>query len=42
MIGQRLIADAAEQQGQRVHIIITPPPPKSPAPAAPPAAAPVP
>jgi len=29
MIGQRLIADAAEQQGQRVHIIITPPPPKS-------------
>jgi lipopolysaccharide transport protein LptA len=39
MIGQRLIADAAEQQGQRVHIIITPPPPKpaahAPAPAAP-------
>jgi lipopolysaccharide transport protein LptA len=29
MIGQRLIADQAEQQGQRVHIIITPPPPKS-------------
>jgi lipopolysaccharide transport protein LptA len=26
MIGQRLIADQAEQQGQRVHIIITPPP----------------
>jgi lipopolysaccharide transport protein LptA len=35
VIGQRLIADASEQQGQRVHIIITPPPPKSPAPAAP-------
>jgi lipopolysaccharide transport protein LptA len=29
MIGQRLIADQAEQQGQRVHIIVTPPPPKS-------------
>jgi lipopolysaccharide transport protein LptA len=29
MVGQRLIADQAEQQGQRVHIIITPPPPKS-------------
>jgi lipopolysaccharide export system protein LptA len=26
MIGQRLIADQAEQQGQRVHIIIAPPP----------------
>jgi lipopolysaccharide transport protein LptA len=28
MIGQRLIAEASEQRGQRVHIIITPPPPK--------------
>jgi len=37
MIGQRLIAEASEQRGQRVHIIITPPPPKSqPAPQAPP------
>jgi lipopolysaccharide transport protein LptA len=36
MIGQRLIADPAEQQGQRVHIIITPPPPKSTPQAAPP------
>jgi lipopolysaccharide export system protein LptA len=34
MIGQRLIAPEAEQQGQRVHIIITPPPPKN-SPAAP-------
>jgi lipopolysaccharide transport protein LptA len=39
MIGQRLIADQAEQQGQRVHIVITPPPPKSQAAA--PASAPV-
>jgi lipopolysaccharide export system protein LptA len=29
VIAQSLIADAPEQQGQRVHIIITPPPPKS-------------
>jgi lipopolysaccharide export system protein LptA len=37
MIGQRLIAPASEQQGQRVHITITPPPPKTPAaPTAPP------
>jgi len=38
MIGQRLLAPESEQQGQRVHIIITPPPPKAtgvPAPAAP-------
>ena len=31
VIAQSLIADAPEQQGQRVHIIITPPPPKTPA-----------
>jgi lipopolysaccharide export system protein LptA len=30
---QSVIAEAAEQGSQRVHIIITPPPPKSPAPA---------
>jgi lipopolysaccharide export system protein LptA len=35
VIAQSLIADAPEQQGQRVHIIITPPPPKT-GPAAPP------
>jgi lipopolysaccharide export system protein LptA len=38
MVGQRLLAPESEQQGQRVHIIITPPPPKTsaaPAPAAP-------
>jgi lipopolysaccharide transport protein LptA len=32
---QSLNAPASEQQGQRVHIIITPPPPKTPAPAVP-------
>jgi lipopolysaccharide transport protein LptA len=31
VIAQSLIADAPEQKGQRVHIIITPPPPKTPA-----------
>ncbi len=29
VVAQSLIADAPEQQGQRVHIIITPPPPKT-------------
>lgn len=43
LIAQSLIADAPEQQGQRVHIIITPPPPKgAPAPGAAPAASPQP
>ena len=43
LIGQRLIADPAEQQGQRVHIIVTPPPKSQGAPAnnaAPPASPP--
>ena len=31
VIAQSLIADAPEQKGQRVHIVITPPPPKTPA-----------
>jgi lipopolysaccharide transport protein LptA len=39
---QSVIADASEQGSQRVHIIITPPPPKSPAPKAPPPANPTP
>jgi lipopolysaccharide export system protein LptA len=30
VIGQKVIAEEAEQNSQRVHIVITPPPPKSP------------
>jgi len=42
VIGQSLIADAPEQQGQRVHIIITPPPKSQQPPPAPAAAPPTP
>jgi lipopolysaccharide transport protein LptA len=38
VLAQNIVAEASEQGSQRVHIIITPPPPKSPAPTkAPPA-----